>query len=361
MQAVDEKIGDLQALRTRIDAIDTQIMELLVQRWELCKLLGLEKERHGQGVYDPIRELEVHKNMLGSINNRIPERLINPLISEVISLCRAAQQTLKVAFLGPEGSFSHEALKACLGSELSELPCSDVKEVFEITNSNEADLGIIPLENSLEGPVNPSYDLLLHFDLVILREYFHKIQLALLAPLGKDPIKILYAQPIALAQCSEWIRKNLKDYQIVEVESTSRGVLMALETGGLAIGSDSLVRYYPVEIIKRHITNFPNNSTRFVVIGRGSNKPTGRDKTSVAFTLQHRPGALYRALEALKDGINICCIFSRPIQGRPWEYNFFLDIEGHLYDPWVKDALERMCGYTTWFKILGSYPQGNAT
>ncbi|MBN1627002.1 MAG: prephenate dehydratase [Deltaproteobacteria bacterium] len=267
----------------------------------------------------------------------------------------------KIAYLGPEATFSHMAAVSLYGRSASLYPADTIEDVFEMVEKDICDLGVVPVENSYEGAVNITLDLFYKYDLRICAENYLRIRHNLLSREEYDrDIKKIYSHPMALAQCRLWLRANMPDISVAEVSSTSLAAAMAAkEPGVAAIGSKDLSRIYGLRVLEENIEDHPDNMTRFVSIGRRHSPPTGRDKTSLLFFLSDRPGALYKALGALAErGINMTKIESRPMRTRSWEYLFFTDIEGHEEDDRIGEALRDMEKECALLKRLGSYPKG---
>ncbi len=266
-----------------------------------------------------------------------------------------------VAYLGPEATFSHQAAVAMYGESVSFYAGVTIEDVFKLVDEGVCEQGVVPIENSYEGSVNITMDLLYRYEIAICAECFMRIRHYLLA-LAEEPggIKRLYSHPMAVAQCRAWLRHNMADVTITEVASTSLAARMASDDPeAAAIGSRLSGERYGLKTLYENIEDDPDNITRFLVIGRYGVEPTGKDKTSLLFSLLHEPGALHRCLGALaKRDINVARIESRPMRRRSWEYLFFMDIEGHEREPALKEALEEMEGHCVFLKKLGSYPVG---
>lgn len=267
----------------------------------------------------------------------------------------------KIAYLGPEATFSHMAAVALYGRSVSVQPAETIEDVFDLVEKDVCDLGVVPVENSYEGAVNITLDLFYKYDLRICAETYLRIRHHLLSKEGYDrDVKKIYSHPMALAQCRLWLRANMRGVSVTEVSSTSLAAGMAAkEPGSAAIGNMDLSRIYGLRVLEENIEDHPENMTRFVAIGRRHAAPTGKDKTSLLFFLSDRPGALYKALGALAErGINMTRIESRPMRTRNWEYLFFTDIEGHEEDERIGEALKDMEKECALLKRLGSYPKG---
>lgn len=267
----------------------------------------------------------------------------------------------KIAYLGPEATFSHMAAVSLYGRSESYQPSDTIEDVFEMVESEECTLGVVPVENSYEGAVNVTLDMFYKHDLRISAESYLRIRHHLLSMEEYDrDIKKIYSHPMALAQCRLWLKTNMRGVPVAEVSSTSTAAVIASkERGSAAIGNMNLSRIYGLRVLEENIEDHPDNMTRFVAIGRRHAAPSGNDKTSILFFLSDRPGALYKALGALAGrGINMTRIESRPMKTRNWEYLFFTDIEGHEEDSRVREALNEMEKQCVLLKMLGSYPKG---
>lgn len=267
----------------------------------------------------------------------------------------------KIAYLGPEATFSHMAAISLYGRSADLHPAETIEDVFDLVEKGICTLGIVPVENSYEGAVNITLDLFYKYDLRICAETYMRVRHHLLSMEGYDrDIKKIYSHPMALAQCRLWLRENMKGVPVAEVSSTSLAAGMAAKEHGVAaIGNMELSRIYGLRVLEENIEDHPDNMTRFVVIGKRYVAPMGKDKTSIIFFLADKPGALYKALGALAErGINMTRIESRPMRTRNWEYLFFTDIEGHEEDEGVGEALKEMEKECVLLKRLGSYPKG---
>jgi len=268
---------------------------------------------------------------------------------------------LKVAFQGEIGAYSEIAVYKHFTSDAQTIACKSFSDVFKSVEAGNADYGVVPIENSIEGSVNQVYDLFLEYDLKVCGEIILKIEHCLLANRNADlnSIKVVYSHPQALAQCSNFLERL--GYEIIPTYDTAGGAKIVKERGTndvAAIASERAAEIYGMKILARDISNTPDNYTRFLVISTEDSPPTGNDKTSIIFSLKHVPGSLYKALEefALRE-INLTKIESRPTKRRPWEYNFYLDFEGHRNDPKCMEALKGLEKKATFIKILGSYPK----
>jgi len=267
---------------------------------------------------------------------------------------------LTVAFLGPPATFSHMASIQHFGSSIRMVPENTIQDVFEAVEREKTDYGVVPVENSTEGPVSLTLDGFIQSEAKICAEIMTKISHDLLSLSGDaGEAQKIYSHPQALSQCREWLRKNFPHVRLEEAGSTAKAAQLAVEDPKAAAIAGSLAApLYGLKVVASQIEDHLNNSTRFLVLGRQGAERTGRDKTSVLFVVSHAPGTLFRVLQIFYEkGINLTKIESRPNKGKPWEYIFFIDFEGHATDPHVAQALHEVKGHVLFVKLLGSYPQ----
>lgn len=356
----DWQIPDVH--RRNIDEIDGQILSLISRRQEIAVAIGKLKRDKGVEIIDHAREQEVLRHLASKSNRNLSTQAIRSIFSEIISAARSVQQVATVAYLGPEATFSHQAALNLYGTSAAYRAAETIEEVFGLVEKGVCHQGVVPIENSYEGSVNITLDLLYEYELKVGAEIFLRIRHHLLSKVeGVEKIKRLYSHPMPIAQCRSWIKTHLVGVPVTEVASTSLAARMAADkTDGAAIGSRLSGLTYELNILEENIEDHPDNVTRFLVIGKDQLPgPTGKDKTSLLFFLHHVPGALHKALEALaKRNVNMTRIVSRPMKTRNWEYLFFVDIEGHEQDSNVSDALKEMEEHCVFMKLIGSYPAG---
>jgi chorismate mutase/prephenate dehydratase len=350
---------DLEKSRRQIRQKDREIVELLNERARLSLEVGRIKGREGIAVFDPAQESRVMKEITALNEGPLAGDALQFIYREIFSSSRALQAPVTVSCLGPEGSFAHLATLDRFGNGIRVAPQMTIGAVFDAVEKQKTDLGVVPVENSVEGPVRVTLERLIASTLVIRSEIYLRISHCLMARSAKGKIRRVYSHPQALAQCRQWLAKNLPRAVPVETESTSAAVLKALgdrEAG--AIGSRLASEIHRLPIVEEGIEDSPLNTTRFIVIGRGSNVATGRDKTSILFSTQHKPGALHAALAPFAAaGINLLRIESHPARDRMWQYLFFIDFEGHPEEKSVKACLAALRRRTATLKILGTYPR----
>lgn len=351
----------LERLRQELKETDRKIVKLLNERAELSIEIGKIKAENGLDVYDASQEAKIFK-YLGKVNEgMLPEKYLKTIFREIISASRALQKPITVAFLGPEATFSHLAAQSYFGTATSFFPQATIFHVFDEVEKGKVEWGVVPVENSLEGSINLTLDRLILTPLTIRAEIFLRISHCLLSQKDRmEGITRVYSIPQVLAQCQGWLRANLPQCILIEAESTAAAArLVQKDNDGAAIGSRLAATTYSLNILSEGIEDNPSNTTRFLVIGEGKSKVTGRDKTSILFGTPHTPGALYDSLEPFAERkINLMKIESYPVKERLWEYLFFVDFAGHIDDVEIKKCMDDLRKKTTYLKILGSYPRG---
>jgi chorismate mutase/prephenate dehydratase len=348
----------LGQLRDEIDAIDRELLNLVNTRANLAKQISQFKKGL---IYRPEREAQVLERMRELNSGPLTHEHVSQLFTEIMSLCRAMEEPLTVAYLGPQGTFSEEAVLNRFGSAVTTLPCESIDEVFHKVESGTASNGIVPVENSNEGAVGKTLDLLLQTSLKVCGEIqlsIHQCLLALHTDL-KD-IKKIYSHPQSLAQCHEWLNKNFPLPQVKRViaASNAHAAMIAAEDKSIAaIASKKAAEVYKLSICAENIEDDPRNTTRFLVLGTQDVAPSGKDKTSLAMSAKNIPGAIHALLSPLaKHGVSMSHLESRPSRASLWEYVFFVDIQGHQQNEKIAKALEEIREKATFLKILGSYP-----
>jgi len=350
---------EIEKLRKKIDRIDSQILELINERARTALEIGRHKRDKKLFFYNPEREREILEKISGLNEGPFPAESVKSIYREIISASRALEEKLKVAYLGPVATFSHLAAKKHFGSSAELIPVDDIKAVFDSVESGSAAYGIVPIENSNEGAVGYNLDMFMDYDLKVSAEIMLEVSHNLLSRSGRrEKVKKIYSHPQPLAQCREWLKKNMPGAALFETSSTTRAAEIASrEPDAAAIASEAAAEIYGLKFITRKIEDRRRNYTRFLVVGNDIAPPSGRDKTSIMFSLKDKPGALYGILSPFKKaGINLTKIESRPSKRKAWEYIFFVDLEGHIEDKRVKKALEAVREDCLYLKILGSYP-----
>ncbi|WP_045215660.1 prephenate dehydratase [Desulfonatronovibrio magnus] len=351
----------LKQIRHEISTIDAGILELLNKRAVLSLKVGDIKSQSKDSVFKPFREKEVLNGLAVKNSGPLPEEHLRAIYREIFSSSRSLQQKQRVAYLGPEGTFSYFAGVEYLGQSADFFPKPGLEDVFRAVDIREAELGIIPLENSLEGSVGQSLDLFMKFEVFIHAEVFCRISHALLTQEKEaDQIKKVYSHPQALQQCSTWLKTNLPGIAVIPDESTASAARRAAgEKGAAALGHKNLARIFHLNIVEQGLEDVPDNWTRFLIIGANPPETGSREKTSLLFTVTDKPGSLVTALNVLsRKGINMKKLESRPMRVEKWRYVFFTDVECDLTAEEYKDVLSELAESCHFLRILGSYPQG---
>jgi chorismate mutase/prephenate dehydratase len=350
---------DLDDWRSRINEFDNQILHLLNQRAEAALQIGDLKRRRDLPFYVPEREAEIVARLTARNPGPLPAETVTAIWREILSGCRALERPVAVAYLGPPATFTHQAAITRFGSSATLTPARSIGEVFDEVEHGRADLGVVPVENSTEGAVNITLDRLVDSDAAVCGEVYLDIAqhlLARAAALGE--IKRVVSHPQALAQCRAWLAEHLPGIPTEDMASTAAAAeLAAGDSTVAAIASHLAADLYGVPVLRARIEDLPDNSTRFLVIGRQASGPTARDKTSIVFAMRDEPGVLFKILEpCARLGINLSKIESRPAKRKPWKHVSFVDLEGHRDSPAVAEALAEMAKQSLFLKVLGSYP-----
>lgn len=351
----------VDALRKKIDQIDAKVVKLLNDRASLAQKIGQFKSSNNQQVYAPQREKEVLDRASKLTHGPLSAQAVRAVFREIISACRSLEGPLEVAFFGAEATYTHLAAREKFGSGANLHPTASISEVFAEVAQGRASFGVVPIENSTEGVVTHTLDLLVDSDLQIIAEIFQDIHHNLLSRSGKaEDVRRIISHPQALAQCRDWLARHYPSVPVDEVASTAHAAIKAAGDPSLAAISSSMAQeVYGLQLLAANIEDQSVNITRFVVIGKQKVPPSGDDKTSLVFSVQDKPGVLHRMLQPFaRSRINLSKIESRPIKNKPWQYLFFLDLRGHREQPAVKRAiagLEKNCSF---LKVMGSYPSG---
>ncbi|HMF18301.1 MAG TPA: prephenate dehydratase [Gemmataceae bacterium] len=351
--------AQIRSLRNQIDKLDLQILKIVNERAALAAQIGKVKDDHGAEVFSPAREEEVFQNMIQANKGPLDETTIRAVYREIMSGARALQKVLKVAYLGPEYSFSHLAALERFGEAVEYMRVGSIASVFEEVNRSHVDFGVVPLENSTDGGVSDTLDMFMRLpQLKICAEVRLKIHHNLLANCEQEMIRRVYSKPQALAQCRNWLSKNLPHADVKDVSSTAVAAQLAQqEPGAAAVASRQAAVRYNLRILFPDIEDYPHNETRFATIGHQECGKTGHDKTALMFRVSHHPGSLVDALEIFKSNkLNLTWIESFPAKLAKPEYVFFVDFEGHVEDPKVKKTLASLEARCEELAVLGSFP-----
>ena len=348
----------LEELRRRIDALDEEIVRILNKRARITHEIGKIKTAANGPIYIPGREEEVYRRVCEVNEGPLRDESIRAVYREIMSGCRRTELDLRVCFLGPEATFTEFAAREKFGSSVQYYPTRSIARVFVEVDRGEADYGVVPVENSTEGSVSNTLDMLMDYDVKISAEILMGIHHALLARCRMEDIKVVYSKPEAIAQCRSWLASHLPDADLKPVSSTAQAAIIASkEDNSAAIAHKMAGPLYGLGVVHSSIEDIAWNRTRFLVLGGHIGGPTGSDKTSVVFTISHRPGALYDALTPFKrSGVNLANLMPRPSRKHPWEYCFFVDLFGHRDDANVRSALDELRKVAITVRVLGSYP-----
>lgn len=349
----------LDALRKKIDQVDEKLLELLNERATLAQTIGRTKSLDKQDVFVPSREKEIFRRISALNRGPLPEKSIHSIYREILSASRSLEAPLNIAYFGPEATYTHMAARERFGSSAAYVPKPGIADVFQEVGQGRVDYGVVPIENSTEGVVTHTLDMLVEADVRICAEVFLEVHHFLLSRSGKaEDIRQIVSHPQALAQCRRWLTSNLPNVPVNEAPSTAQAAHMAASDAGLAAVASSLAKeLYGLEIVEANIEDQTNNITRFLVIGGQTPSPSGEDKTSLVFSVKDEVGVLHRMLDPFaRNRINMTKIESRPLKQKPWEYLFFLDLEGHVQEPRIQRAIKKLEKSCLFMKILGSYP-----
>jgi chorismate mutase/prephenate dehydratase len=352
----------LAPLRVQIDAVDRELLALLNRRARLALDVGEVKKHFGAPVFRPERELQVIHKVQAANPGPLLDESVASIWREVMSACRGLEKPLEVAFLGPAGTFSEQALYAHFGHEVTGVPCPSIDEVFRAVEAGTVEYGVVPVENSTEGAVSRTLDLFLQTSLRISGEIALRVHHNLMASSpDMNGVTVVRAHAQALAQCQHWLTANYPHLERQAVSSNAEAARMASEDPTVAaIAGESAANRYHLHIIRPHIQDDPHNRTRFAVIGRYETEPSGSDQTSLILSVPNRAGAVYQLLAPLaENGVSMCRFESRPARSGAWEYYFYVDVEGHQNEAAVARALEALRLNAAYFKVLGSYPSAS--
>ena len=348
----------LDDLRAKIDEIDHRLVALLNERAEIAREIGRLKSQMGHTIIDPAREQAVLDRVAAANRGPLSQEALQSIYTAIISASRALQHRPRVAYLGPEATFSHQAALGRFGPAVDYVPARTIPEIFLLTEKGQADFGVVPVENSTEGMVSHTLDSFVDSDLKVCAEISLPITQNLLSRSPLAEIKRIYSHPQAIAQTRSWVSAHLPMVEIIEVTSTARAAEMAAqEKAAAAIATELAASVYGLDIVAPRIEDNPFNITRFLVIGPTMGTRTGHDKTALLLSVKHEVGALHTALGTLqRHGLNMTKIESRPARQRPWEYLFFVDILGHPDDEPVAIALRELSDVCVFLKVLGAWP-----
>ncbi|MFQ5680434.1 MAG: prephenate dehydratase [Candidatus Omnitrophota bacterium] len=348
----------LENLRSRIDKLDSRIIELLNQRAGISMAIGRIKAKHNRPVYSPDRESKVLSRIRRSNKGPIAASAMEAIYREIMSSSLSLEKGLRISYLGPEATFTHLAALKRFGSSVEYVPSNSISDVFIDVEQDACDYGVAPVENSIEGAINHTLDMLAESSLNICAQINLSVSHNLISRYKISKIKKVYSNPQVFGQCRMWLRANLSQAELVEVSSTSRAAERCVnENDSACIASSLAASVYGLKIVARSIEDTRHNITRFLVVGKDDVVPTGNDKTSVVFSIKDKVGALHKMLLPFKrHKINLTKIESRPSKRKAWDYYFFVDLNGHIRDENVSLAFKELSRQASYLRVLGSYP-----
>ncbi len=349
--------AELKQLRDRIDELDDRVLELINERARLAQTIGHLK--NNGPIYRPEREAQVLRRLTGTNAGPLPNSAVELLFREVMSACRALEQPLTVAYLGPEGTFSEAATVKQFGQSTQGMPVASIDEVFQAVDHGMAHYGVVPVENSTEGAINRTLDLLLSTPLNICGEVMLRVHQNLLRREGAmEGIRVVYSHAQSLAQCHGWLNRHLPGAERISVASNAEAARLAAgQADAAAIAGEIAAQHYDLRVVAPEIEDDASNTTRFLVLGKDEAAPSGKDKTSLAVYARNKPGSLMALIEPFaRLGVGLSKLESRPARSGTWEYVFFIDLEGHHRDAKVAEAMQQAAEHALSLKLLGSYP-----
>lgn len=354
--------GELTSLRNQIDEIDSEILARLNRRASCVQRVGELKQGGRKGpIYVAARERDLVRALVDANPGPFPSVAISHVFREIISATRSLEERVRVAFLGPDGTFCHQAASRQFGAQVDFVAVTTSRDVFTLTERGDTQFGVVPVENTIEGPITVTFDALSETEVTICSEIKLEISQHLMSRTGQlEDVQKVASHPQALAQCRGWLEANLHGIETVETTSTAASAQLAHADEKVAsIGSEATAEVYDLLPIASGIEDHRGNTTRFLVIGRETPGPSGQDLTSAIFTVRRdQSGALHDLLGPFaKHGVNLTAVQSRPMKGKPWEYNFIVDMEGHQDDPAVRRALDEAAEVAASHKVLGSFPR----
>ncbi len=352
----------LQKIREEIDAVDGQLLALVNRRAQLAQKVAEVKLSAGEEVlfYRPEREAQVLRRVKAENPGPLDSEEVARLFREVMSACLALEKPMEIAFLGPEGTFTQEAALKHFGHSVLTRPMTSIDAIFRDVEAGSADYGVVPIENSTEGVINHTLDSLVNSSLLICGEVEIRIHQNVMSRAEKlSDLKIIYSHAQSLAQCRQWINLHTNNVELVDVSSNAEAARRAAQNPeSAAIAGESAAEIYGLNIIEANIEDNPNNTTRFLILGKSETPPSGTDKTVLLVSTRNKPGALFDLLQPIaRNGISMTRIESRPSRQGMWEYLFFVDLDGHIQDQKVAIALDELRNDASLFKVLGSFPK----
>lgn len=362
--STDEYTCPLTQARLAIDEVDAQIVNLLKTRAKWVHEVGQIKKSSHAPIFVPERETALLSKLSRLNAGTLPEASLQAIYREIISCSFFLEGGLAIAYLGPKGTWSHQAALKQFGKSCELIPCQSFKDVFDLVDRGKAQYGVVPMENSTEGSVTAVLDLFVTSHLKICAQINLNIHNSLMAEIPREHIRILYSHPQALGQTRDWILRHFPNAELVETSSTTKACILAKENsamGAASIGCPLAAEIFGLNILEEDVQDQSCNTTRFAVIGRQDTQPSGKDRTSLIIRIQHKPGTLATVIDCFqRHGINLIRIESRPSKAINWEYVFHIDASGHSLESPLREALEELEQYCSMLKILGSYADTDA-
>lgn len=352
----------IKDLRYKIDKIDEQLLKLINRRAGYAIQIGKEKSKKNNAnhFHVPHREREIIKRLKQRNPGPFADRSVEAVFREIFSGTLALEKPLKIAYLGPETTFSHQASLKLFGHSSALTACGGIESIFSQVEKGGCDYGVVPVENSIEGVINLTLDCFLETPVLICDEFKFEISLALMSKADDvKKIKTLYSHPQPFAQCRNWLNQHMPGIEQIATSSTAQAARMALKSKtSAAIAGELAAEVYDLNILETQIQDRPENFTRFLVIGKEKAKKVGRNKTSILFSIKDEAGSLLKNLQLFaRNNINLTKIQSRPLKNKPWEYFFFVDFQGHVDDEPVAQVIKKLSKQCLFLKVLGSYPE----
>jgi len=355
-------LAKIQDIRNNIDKIDDQLVKLINKRGELAVKIGQEKSKKSSSkhFHVPHRERSIIERVTRSSGGPFPNESLKYVFREIFSATLALEKPLRIGFLGPETTFSHQAAIKQFGHSSKFISSSNIESIFRQVEKNECDYGVVPVENSIEGVINLTLDCFVDSPLLICDELKSTISLYLLSKTKNfQKIKAVYSHPQALGQCRQWLTQNLPNAEQIATSSTANAAEMVIKKiNCAAIAGKLAADIHELPVLYKNIQDRVENHTRFLVIGKDMAKKANHNKTSIMFSIRDEAGSLLKVLQLLaRNKINLTKIQSRPLRDRPWEYLFYVDLEGHIEDSSVKKSIDSLIKICLFLKLLGSYPR----
>jgi len=349
---------NLNDIRKKIDRIDSKVVAMLNERAVCSQEIGSKKLKNKKGIYVPHREKEVLKRLRAANKGPMTNEAFEAIYREIMSSSISLEKPLNIANLGTQGSYTSTAARKKFGSQINYVDCNSIADVFSKVEHGDCDYGVVPIENSTEGAVTHTFDMLVDSELKICSQVLLRISHNLISNTSLNKITKIHSNPQVFGQCRNWLLQNLPRVdQIWESSTTKAAAIASAQKNRAAIASIDAGKVYHLKVLKKNIQDIPHNTTRFLIIGEQDSEPTGNDRTSILFSIKDKVGALYAMLTPFyKYKINLTKIESRPSKKRAWDYYFFVDFQGHRSDKNVQKALAQLEGMCKYLKILGSYP-----